>query len=67
MSKSVLTLKEVAEYLGVHPDTIRRQIKKGKIPAFKIGYVWRFNKESIDKWRKELEEKFINSNTKENQ
>ncbi len=55
--KVVFTLKEVAEYLNVHPDSIRRYAKRGELPAFKIGTDWRFNKESIDQWRKAQEEK----------
>jgi len=60
--KTVLTLREVASYLNVHPDTIRRHVKRGEIPAFKIGNTWRFNKESIDEWRKEKEGRFTSSN-----
>ncbi|MCS6817602.1 MAG: helix-turn-helix domain-containing protein [Blastocatellia bacterium] len=55
--KVVFTLKEVAEYLNVHPDTVRRYVKRGELPAFKIGTDWRFNKESIDRWRKAQEER----------
>jgi len=55
--KVVFTLKEVAEYLNVHPDTVRRYVKRGELPAFKIGTDWRFNKESIDRWRKVQEER----------
>jgi len=52
---SVLTLKEVAGFLHVHPSTIHRLLKDRRIPAFKIGSDWRFNQESIDRWVKELE------------
>ncbi len=58
VSKVVFTLKEVAEYLNVHPDTVRRYVKRGELPAFKIGTDWRFNKESIDQWRKAQEERY---------
>ena len=47
----VMTLREVSEYLKVHPSTIYRQLKRGMIPAFKVGSDWRFNIESIDRWR----------------
>jgi excisionase family DNA binding protein len=47
----VMTLREVSEYLKVHPSTIYRQLKRGTIPAFKVGSDWRFNIESIDRWR----------------
>jgi len=56
--KVVFTLKEVAEYLNMHPDTVRRYVKRGELPAFKIGTDWRFNKESIDRWRKAQEQRF---------
>jgi len=51
----VLTLEEVASYLRVHPSTIYRLLKKKELPAFKVGSDWRFNLESIDRWRSEAE------------
>lgn len=51
----VMTLEEVAGYLRVHPSTIYRLLKKKKLPAFKVGSDWRFNLESIDRWRAEAE------------
>lgn len=54
--KTVMTLKEAAEYLNVHTDTLRRRAKNGTIPAFKIGTDWRFYQNSIDNWIKEMEE-----------
>ena len=51
----VMTVEEVSEYLHVHPSTIYRLIKRRKIPAFRIGSDWRFNVETIDKWRAEME------------
>jgi excisionase family DNA binding protein len=53
---TVLTLEEVAGYLRVHPSTIYRLLKKRKLPAFKVGSDWRFNLESIDRWRTEAEQ-----------
>jgi excisionase family DNA binding protein len=52
----VMTLEEVASYLRVHPSTIYRLLKKKQLPAFKVGSDWRFNLESIDKWRSEAEQ-----------
>jgi excisionase family DNA binding protein len=54
----VLTVKELSDYLKVHPSTIYRQLKRGHLPAFKVGSDWRFNIESIDRWR--LEQDTIN-------
>ena len=53
---TVMTLEEVADYLRVHPSTIYRLLKKKQLPAFKVGSDWRFNLESIDKWRAEAEQ-----------
>jgi excisionase family DNA binding protein len=52
----VLTLDEVASYLRVHPSTIYRLLKKKQLPAFKVGSDWRFNLESIDRWRADAEQ-----------
>jgi len=42
------TIDEVAEALKLHPYTIRRLSREGKIPAFKFGVQWRFKKQDID-------------------
>jgi excisionase family DNA binding protein len=54
---SVLTLEEVAEYLRVHPSTLYRMLKKGAIPAFKIGSDWRFTREAIEQWQAQAEQR----------
>ena len=51
--KMILTAKEVAEYLNIHPLTVHKYAREGKIPAFKIGTDWRFHKRFIEKWIKE--------------
>lgn len=50
-ASKVLTVKELSSYLKVHPSTIYRQLRRGALPAFKVGSDWRFNLESIDRWR----------------
>jgi excisionase family DNA binding protein len=45
----IYTVEEVAEALKLHPYTIRRLSRDGKIPAFKFGGQWRFSKNAIDK------------------
>ena len=54
-SKKVLTVKDIADYLDVHPMTIYKHVKDGNIPAFKVGASWRIRKESIKKWMEENE------------
>jgi excisionase family DNA binding protein len=47
----LVTVKELSNYLRVHPSTIYRLLKRGELPAFKLGSDWRFNLEAIDRWR----------------
>ncbi len=44
------TAEEVAQYLKLHPYTVRRLAREKKIPAFRVGGQWRFRKDEIDKW-----------------
>lgn len=46
------TVDEVAEALRLHPYTIRRLCREGKIPCFKFGGQWRFDKKSIGEFMK---------------
>jgi excisionase family DNA binding protein len=52
---SLLKVGDVAEYLRVHPSTIYRLLRRKKLPAFKLGGDWRFDLESIDRWRLDCE------------
>ena len=47
----VITVGELSEYLRVHRSTIYRLLKQQRLPGFKIGSDWRFNVETIDRWR----------------
>jgi excisionase family DNA binding protein len=51
----VLRVRELAEYLKVHPSTIYRLLRKEQLPAFRVGSDWRFDREEIDRWRVERE------------
>ena len=46
----IMTTKELAQYLKLHGITICKYAAQGKIPAIRIGRVWRFDKEAIDRW-----------------
>lgn len=52
----IMTLKEVAKYLGVHSMTVYRLLKEKKLPGFKVGGQWRTKKEVLDNYLlKEIE------------
>jgi excisionase family DNA binding protein len=47
---NIMTTKELARYLKLHEITISKYAAEGKIPAIRIGRLWRFDKEAIDRW-----------------
>jgi excisionase family DNA binding protein len=49
----LMTIDEVAEYLNLHPLTVRRLAREGEIPAFKVGRQWRVKKELLERWLEE--------------
>jgi len=46
----IMTTKEMAAYLKLHEITICKYAGEGVIPAIRIGRVWRFDKDEIDRW-----------------
>ena len=50
MQENLLTAEQVAQYLKVDKFTVYRLVTKKKIPAFKVGNQWRFDKKIIDAW-----------------
>jgi excisionase family DNA binding protein len=49
----ILTITEVADYLKVTERTIYRLAGAKKIPAFKVGGMWRFSRADIEAWIKQ--------------
>ena len=50
------TVEDIADYLRLEPETVRSMTRDGKLPGFKVGRVWRYKKESIRNWLKNMEE-----------
>lgn len=48
--RDILTVREICDLFQVHPSTLYKMIKQGKIPAFRIGSEWRFRKDVIMRW-----------------
>jgi excisionase family DNA binding protein len=46
----IMTVSGLANYLRCHPSTVYRLLKEKKIPAFKVGSDWRFQRSQIDRW-----------------
>jgi len=49
-SMETLTPSEVAKILKLHPFTVTRLAREGKIPAFKVGGVWRMERSKFERW-----------------
>lgn len=45
-----LTPNEVSKILKLHPFTVTRLAREGKLPAFKVGGVWRFRRDEFERF-----------------
>ncbi|MDP2929467.1 MAG: helix-turn-helix domain-containing protein [Candidatus Omnitrophota bacterium] len=55
MPEHLLSIKEVAAYLGVSEDEVKRLVDIGEMPAYKIGDSFlRFRKEQVDAIKSEI-------------
>lgn len=50
MEERWLSVDDVAAYLGIRRDTIYKWIDRKKMPAHKVGRLWKFRRADIDKW-----------------
>lgn len=48
----IVTVKQLADFMQVSDQTIKRAIKEGKLKAFKIGKDWRIEREAVLEWTK---------------
>jgi excisionase family DNA binding protein len=50
MEGQLLTLDQVAEYLGVHRDTVYKLVRSGRLPALQLGgrkAAWRISEDDL--------------------
>ena len=50
MAPKLMTVDELADYLGLQKQTIYNWLHQKKIAGIKIGKVWRFERNYIDEW-----------------
>lgn len=50
MTDDILTIKDLAKYLKLNEKTAYRLVSDGKIPGFKVGGSWRFQRSDIQTW-----------------
>jgi excisionase family DNA binding protein len=49
MSKGIMGIKEMADYLNMREQTVYRLVQQKKIPALKIGGQWKIKQQHLDK------------------
>ena len=48
--ESYAGVSEVADRLNIHPESVRRLIRQGKLPAIKFGNKWLVEKSSLEQF-----------------
>jgi excisionase family DNA binding protein len=47
--REFLTVREVGDLLRIHPTTVYKLVRQGKIPSSRIGSYWRFRTDLIER------------------
>jgi excisionase family DNA binding protein len=45
-----LSVEEIAAHLGISKETVYRWLEKRKIPAHRVGKLWKFRTSEVDQW-----------------
>jgi excisionase family DNA binding protein len=45
-----LSVEEIAAHLGINRDTVYKWIDRKRMPAHKLGRLWKFKASQIDQW-----------------
>jgi excisionase family DNA binding protein len=48
--ESLVSVRDVADQLGVHPETIRRLIHNGRLDGVRVGRVLRVQRDAVDRF-----------------
>jgi excisionase family DNA binding protein len=49
-AQPLLNSNQAAQFLGVHPRTLQRMVRRGEINGVRVGKLWRFVPSSIRDW-----------------
>ncbi len=55
MTDSLLSIEQLAKRLNCHPTTIRRLTKLGRLPAIRVGWLYRYDLKAVMKTLKDQE------------
>jgi excisionase family DNA binding protein len=46
----VIDSEEAATFLNINPKTLQKMARKGEVPAYRIGKLWKFRISDLDEW-----------------
>jgi len=52
-----MTAVQAGDYLQIHPKTLMRLARQGKLPGKKIGHCWRFLPSVLDTFQRDVDPK----------
>ena len=41
---------QAAKLLGIHPKTLQKMAREGRVPRIRVGKFWRFRRSELDSW-----------------
>ena len=44
------SVDEITAYLGIERETVYKWIAEKRVPAHRMGRLWKFRKEEVDEW-----------------
>ena len=47
-----LSVAQIAAHIGVSTDVVYKWIKEKRLPAHRVGKLWKFQSSEVDKWIK---------------
>lgn len=57
MTGELLTAQEVAAWLRVTPGWVKEMARDGEMPAMKLGRYWRFDRDAVNAWLVECQQR----------
>jgi len=46
----VIGAKEAGELLDLEENTVRAMARKGQLPGYKVGSLWKFDRQELTEW-----------------
>lgn len=59
-----MNINELAAYLKLEKQTIYNWLHEKKITGIKVGHVWRFDRDAVDRWLRSQTVKAVANNKK---